>query len=138
MHCPNCNEALPAGAIICVSCGYHLKEGRVLRTVVEPAPATIPSTQDDNPYRAPSPHGTYAVDDSKRVGPTKNYDPNTRLEWLENRVRELERRIDGTWLTAPGFFTRMWAVFGYAVLAYLSLVFVFFVIAIGFGFIARL
>src|SRR6516165_8036734 len=30
--CPKCGEHLPAEAILCVSCGFHLVHGRVLKT----------------------------------------------------------------------------------------------------------
>jgi hypothetical protein len=33
--CPNCKSALPAGAVLCVNCGYNLKTGQTLSVVVE-------------------------------------------------------------------------------------------------------
>jgi Zn finger protein HypA/HybF involved in hydrogenase expression len=30
--CPNCDEAMEAGAVLCVNCGYHKKMGKVIET----------------------------------------------------------------------------------------------------------
>jgi hypothetical protein len=34
-HCPNCGATLPTSAVVCVDCGFNLKSGRRLHTVVE-------------------------------------------------------------------------------------------------------
>jgi hypothetical protein len=133
-QCPNCKAALPANAVICVACGLHLKEGKMLKTTVESSsgPASAISLQQrGNPYRAPTTGDTYAVGGPTNSVRAPSSDWSPRLESLEHRIRELERRIDGTRLVAPGFFTRMWAVFGYMMMANLIL----FMIYIFFGII---
>ncbi|MFW6151893.1 MAG: hypothetical protein ACOC6C_02860 [Verrucomicrobiota bacterium] len=30
--CPNCNEPMESGAVLCVKCGYHQKIGKVIET----------------------------------------------------------------------------------------------------------
>lgn len=35
--CPKCSAALPAGAVLCVTCGYHLEKGKALLTQREGA-----------------------------------------------------------------------------------------------------
>ncbi len=30
--CPNCNEPMDPGAVLCVKCGYHQKMGKVIET----------------------------------------------------------------------------------------------------------
>ena len=30
--CPKCKVRLPANAVLCVQCGYHLEKGKVLKT----------------------------------------------------------------------------------------------------------
>ena len=55
----------------------------------------------------------------------KNYDMDTRVEFLEERVRALEKRIDSTRLLSPGFFVRMLAVCGHAALGYFLIVFIY-------------
>ena len=32
MRCPECDAGLPEGAVLCVSCGYHLEKGKHLKT----------------------------------------------------------------------------------------------------------
>lgn len=127
--CPNCRTALPAQAVICVSCGYSLRDGKLLTTVVESPSGERPTAavrDDGNPYRAPSPHDTYAVSEPRRSGLPESRESNFRIESLEHRIRELERRIDGTWLVAPGFFTRVWAVFGHMMMANLIIFIIYF------------
>ncbi len=48
--CPSCGNALAAGAVLCVACGYHLESDRFLATVAEPNPT---ATTDSNPYASP-------------------------------------------------------------------------------------
>lgn len=49
-NCPACGALVAPNAVLCVACGYHLKSGHHLATVVEheydPAP-------DENPYASP-------------------------------------------------------------------------------------
>jgi hypothetical protein len=119
-RCPGCGAELPPGAVLCVACGYDLKEGRQLETVREPLVAEILTRappRDDNPYRPPDP--TLAAPVRKKEL-EKNLDLETRVFWLEERLRELERRVNGTRLTAPDFATRMFAVFGLWLLGYIA------------------
>jgi hypothetical protein len=118
LRCPACQAALAPGAVLCVTCGYHLAQGKRLQTSVESAGEPLeagPDVADDgNPYRSPAQVSRTSPDYAQR-----NYDPETRIAWLEDRVRQLERRIDGTRLVSPSFFTRMWAIIGYSILGYL-------------------
>jgi uncharacterized Zn finger protein (UPF0148 family) len=36
--CPNCGASLPAGAVLCVECGYDLRQGQVLSRTAAPKP----------------------------------------------------------------------------------------------------
>ena len=115
-NCPSCSVELPEDAILCVSCGYHLSQRRHLAAAVGDSQSeTREVSRDVNPYLSPQ-------DDSsgtrKQGAYLTNYDMKTRVEFLEERVRELERRIDSTRLVAPDFFARMFAVCGHAVLGY--------------------
>lgn len=42
-HCPECAKEVRPGAIICINCGYNLKEGKKLTTDTEANPAPVPS-----------------------------------------------------------------------------------------------
>jgi hypothetical protein len=100
-----------------------LKEGRRLETVREPVVAeALPASRplDENPYQAPDLSLAAPV---RKKELEKNLDLETRVFWLEERVRELERRVHGTRLTAPDFGTRMFAVFGLWLLAYIAIAF---------------
>ncbi len=119
-RCPNCGAELPSGAVLCVACGYDLKEGRRLETVREPVDAeTIPEprTLEENPYLPPDLSLAAPV---RKKELEKNLDLETRVFWLEERVRELERRVRGTQLTAPDFATRVFAVFAHWLMAFLA------------------
>lgn len=59
--CPNCNQSISAGAVVCVKCGFNLQEGRRMKTEVAadeargaPPPAAADSTDKPEPG-APSP-----------------------------------------------------------------------------------
>ena len=124
--CPSCNAELADDAVLCVGCGFHLKEGTHLATAVGEAHARSDAPADDNPYRSPA-DGVGGV--HRRPLSHPNYDIDTRVEHLEQRVRELERRVDATRLVAPDFFTRLLAVCCYAVLGYLLVVLIFVVLS---------
>ena len=119
-RCPSCNKELPSNAVLCVACGYHLVEGKHLAAVISPGAEGDPS----NPYQPPMAAG------SATQPYVRNYDPATRLEFLEERVRELERRVDGTRLLSPSFFSRMFAVLGFWILGYLVVVVVSLVVGL--------
>lgn len=36
-RCPSCGNKIRAGAVLCINCGYNLKEGKQLKTEVGPA-----------------------------------------------------------------------------------------------------
>ena len=127
-QCPSCGASLPEGAVLCVQCGFHLQEGKRLTTesaTPEIAPAAEPpaAAAAGNPYQSPAaaPTGLFAgkTRDGGRL--RHNYDVPTRVTYLEERVRELERRVDSTWLLSPNFLMRMLAVWGFAMLANLMI-----------------
>ena len=125
-NCPSCNVELPEDAILCVSCGYHLLQRKHLETAVDDSQLeTTEASRDVNPYLSPQDdssgtrkHGAYRT----------NFDMNTRVEFLEERVRELERRIDLTRLVAPDFIARTFAVCGHALLGYFIVQMIIFII----------
>lgn len=45
-RCPSCGNALRPGAVICVNCGYNLKEGRKLTTEIKDEPAESEPSDD--------------------------------------------------------------------------------------------
>lgn len=49
--CPNCSAAVPAGGVICVSCGYNLKTGQTLGTATgddaEESGSVLDRSEDD-------------------------------------------------------------------------------------------
>lgn len=49
LHCPSCAAVLSPGAILCVSCGYHLKLGTKLQTTH----GELPPPMSHNPYASP-------------------------------------------------------------------------------------
>ncbi len=122
-ECPGCHTELAANAVLCVTCGYHLKEGRRLETEV--APEAGPEPPDPNPYRSPA--NDFAGSQLGPV-PADGRSMLSRIEALESQVRVLERRINSTKLLSPDFFTRMLAVAGYVLLA--NLLFGFLLIAL--------
>jgi hypothetical protein len=129
-RCPECGAELAPGAVLCVSCGFDLKEGRKLETVREP------EAEDVVPHSEPELGGAAEVRDPPRELPDlalpaparkkeleKNLDLETRVFWLEERLRELERRVSGTSLTSRDFGVRMFAVFGLWLTAFLGIAF---------------
>ena len=46
-HCPSCGASIVPEAVLCVACGYHLKRGHHLATIVDGLRDT---TSDQNPY----------------------------------------------------------------------------------------
>ncbi len=122
-RCPNCGAELPPEAVLCVACGYDLREGRRLETVREPAPdepLPQPKPLDEPSYTPPDPSLAAPV---RKKELEKNLDLETRVFWLEERVRELERRVTGTGLTAREFSIRTFAVFGHWLLGFLTIAF---------------
>ncbi len=118
-RCPDCGAELPSGAVLCVTCGYHLKEGRRLETVRAPGPAES-APLEEPPYLPPDVSLSAPV---RKKELEKNLDLETRMFWLEERVRELEKRVRGTQLTAPDFATRIFAVFAHWLFAFLAIAF---------------
>ena len=119
-RCPECGAELPPGAVLCVGCGFDLQEGRKLETVREP---DVPEEPLERPeYRIPD-LSLAASERKKQL--EKNLDLETRIFWLEEQVRDLQRRVGGTRLTAPEFSTRMFAVFGLWFVAFLAIGFCF-------------
>ena len=53
VHCPNCKAMLPDEAVLCVACGYHLKEGLHVANITRPD-ADVGQASSHNPYRSPS------------------------------------------------------------------------------------
>jgi hypothetical protein len=110
--------------VLCIACGYDLQAGRRLETVRAPSPEELL-------LKRPSKETEYAPPDVSLAAPLrkkeleKNLDLETRVFWLEERLRELERRVGGTRLTASDFATRMFAVFGHWFVAFLALAFFF-------------
>jgi uncharacterized Zn finger protein (UPF0148 family) len=126
-RCPDCRAPLTPGAVLCVACGYDLKEGRKLETVREPeAPEAGPPHA---PHVAEEVREPAAPPDLSLPAPArkkeleKNLDLETRVFWLEERQRELERRVSGTHLTSRDFGVRMFAVFGLWLVAFLAIAF---------------
>ncbi len=121
-RCPECGADLPPGAVLCVNCGYDLREGRRLETVREPAPAALDAETAETTEAA-----EYRLPDLSLAAPIrkkeleKNLDLETRVFWLEERLRELERRVAGTRLTSPEFSTRVFAVMGLWLVGFLTL-----------------
>jgi hypothetical protein len=121
--CPSCKIELPDNAVLCVGCGFHLKDGMHLAmTVGEDPPASDSVSDENNPFRSPA---DTTGRDERKLPYQQNYDLDTRVGHLEERVRALERRVDATRLVAPGFFTRMQAVTGYTVLGFFLAVLVY-------------
>jgi hypothetical protein len=60
--CPACGAALPAGAVLCVNCGYNLKTGKKVGGVAPAAPAAPAS------LAAPPPGGAAAPGAAAGVG----------------------------------------------------------------------
>jgi hypothetical protein len=129
-RCPGCGAELAPGAVLCVGCGYDLQAGRKLETVREPEPPesnlhvpfdepeTIAARQVREPPGPPDP-SLPAPERKKEL--EKNLDLETRVFWLEERLRELERRVSGTHLTSRDFGVRMFAVFGLWLTAFLAI-----------------
>ena len=118
--CPSCKTELPNDAVLCVGCGFHLADGVHLAAAAsDDRPHPESPANDDNPYRSPTDAAGGPLRESRL---RENYDNDTRVEYLEQRVRELERRVDATRLLSPGFFARMFVVCGYAVLGYICVV----------------
>jgi hypothetical protein len=123
LHCPGCGAELPPGAVLCVACGYDLKEGRQLETVREPLVdelLTRVPNREESAYQPPEPSLAAPV---RKKELEKNLDLETRVFWLEERLRELERRVNGTRLTAPEFTARMFAVLGLWLLGFVAVAF---------------
>ncbi|MBW3598812.1 MAG: zinc ribbon domain-containing protein [Planctomycetes bacterium] len=119
-HCPECGAELPPGAVLCVACGFDLKEGRQLETVREPEVTEPPAERPE--YRIPD-LSLAATERKKELEKTLNLE--TRIFWLEEQVRDLQRRVSGTRLTAPEFSTRMFAVLGLWLVGFLAIAFCF-------------
>jgi len=79
--------------------------------------STIPVRHDDNPYRAPSPRDTYGVSEPRRPAPSKATIRPLGSNGWKIASREWSDESTEHGLVSPGFFTRMWAVFGYMMLA---------------------
>jgi hypothetical protein len=110
--CPGCGAKLPPGAVLCVACGYDLQEGRQLETVREPLVDELLTRIPRREEIAPSLPDPSLAAPVRKKELEKNLDLETRVFWLEERVRELERRVNGTRLTASEFASRMFAVLG--------------------------
>jgi hypothetical protein len=53
--CPHCSSPLPANAVLCVQCGFHLPSGTILATQFDRPAETPPAPiVDPNPYAAPA------------------------------------------------------------------------------------
>jgi len=51
-RCPSCDAELAPNAVLCVACGYHLKQRTHLATVAEPSVQPMPDNL--NPYQSPA------------------------------------------------------------------------------------
>ena len=65
--CPACQVPLATSAVLCVACGYHVKLGRHLATVVERGEVRAQSkiADDRNPYASPSPKALATISDAR-------------------------------------------------------------------------
>ena len=54
--CPNCAATLPIGAVFCVNCGFNLRSGRLVRSLVE-QPESATRRQRAKPYYGPGLYG---------------------------------------------------------------------------------
>ena len=87
--CPGCGKPLPANAILCVACGYHLQQERFLATMVDRTAALQGNVGGDNPYAAPV---SVDVGRNRRVIGAK-FDPDLTTEgakWASSLVRDAE------------------------------------------------
>ncbi|MEQ8787630.1 MAG: hypothetical protein RIC55_15105 [Pirellulaceae bacterium] len=64
LTCPSCGGALPAEAVLCVVCGFHLKLGHHLATTEDAPPLenALPAV-NDNPYASPTAPTSLESDD---------------------------------------------------------------------------
>jgi hypothetical protein len=123
VRCPDCGADLAPGAVLCVACGFDLKEGRKLQTVREPE-GPPPALPEDPAPPVELPDLSLPAPERKKEL-EKNLDLETRVFWLEERLRELERRVNGTHLTSRDFGVRMFAVFGLWLMAFVAIAFCF-------------
>lgn len=53
-NCPACGNEIPSDAILCIECGFHIRLGRRLGTVVEKTESPPTATDYSNPYATPN------------------------------------------------------------------------------------
>ena len=117
--CPECGAALPAGAVLCIACGFDLQEGRRLETIRQPE-GPRPELVERPAPRIVEPSETSP---ERKPDGEKDGSLESRIIFLEEQVRTLQRRVGATRLTSPEFATRMFAVFGLWLVAFVALVF---------------
>ena len=121
-RCVHCGAPLSSAATPCHACGYHQQGGRPAESPPAAASRAAGQSGGTNPYQAPASAesgagGGTGLPGSRKTPLVGDFAADARLDWLEQRVNELERRVNGTRLVSPSFFSRMWAVVGYWFLA---------------------